>query len=84
MYKGELLLPILRHLSGEKFGGDFRQTADYRDTFAGLIAKKGVTHDMAADPLFLPDDQPSIAGARAIAADLDAERSAMSSRVVRE
>ena len=77
-FDGKSYFPVLVTYPETAFGGDFETAADYRDPYLQkLIADKGGYDDLAADPLFLRHAQSRPADAGAVAADLDADRSAM-------
>ena len=75
-YKGEYLFPVFHDYPEEKFGGFLART-DYRAAVIGDGDQCEWLHDLATDPLFLPNDQPRFADAGAIAADLDVARRPM-------
>jgi ABC-type uncharacterized transport system, permease component len=71
-YEGKWYFPVFLTYPETTFGGDFETAADYRDPYLQkLIAEKGGTHDLAADPLLLQHPQPRSADTGALAADLD-------------
>ena len=77
-FDGKLYLPAFVTYSETTFGGDFETAADYRDPYLQkLIADKGGTMHLAADPLFLRHAQSRSADAGAVEADLDADRRAV-------
>ena len=74
-YKGELLLPGLRRLSGEEFGGIFVTEADLsRPRGQGDDRGERWLDAVAADPLLLRHAEQEPADGLSGAADLDADQ----------
>ncbi len=81
-YKGEWLFPVFVNYPEDKFGG-FEAVTDYRDPVIAAGDRGAWLHSLAADPLRQQHDQTRSADAGALAADLDAEPSAVQGRARR-
>ena len=79
--EGKTYVPVLFTYPETAFGGEFETAADYRDPYLQQADRgEGRLDLVAADPLLLFDTQSQPADARAVAADLDADRRAMQGR----